>query len=173
MGKLILKKTNGIAGNIDLTSDSIDLTPIFQILSTITPAQETNTSATPTQQPAPSAETEMPAMTLPLSNFVFQASIKKCYLNALEIANILAAAKIDGGKVELNPFKLTLNNTPVNSNVKLNLGVPGYQYDISGTVNGLNLSPILTSFMPDLAATVNGVLYTDIAIKGLEQQAKV
>ncbi len=167
-GKINLEKTNAIAGNINLTSDSIDLTPVFQIFSAAIPTEEAKTVPAPTttQQPAPSTETEMPAITLPLSNFVFQASVKKCYLNALEIANILAAAKIDGGKVELNPFQLTLNNTPVNSNVKLNLGVPGYQYDISGTVNGLNLSPILTSFMPDLAATVNGVLYSDLAIKG-------
>ncbi|HON07897.1 MAG TPA: AsmA family protein, partial [Verrucomicrobiota bacterium] len=163
-GKINLEKTSAIAGNVNLTSDSIDLTPIFEILSATTAS--TNTSVNPTPQPTTSAEAEMPPVTLPLSNFVFQASIKKLYLNSLEVVNILAATKINGGQVELNPFQLALNNTPVNFNAKLNLGVPGYQYDIAAKVPGLNLSPIISSLKPDLATTVNGVLYSDIVVKG-------
>jgi hypothetical protein len=43
-------------------------------------------------------------------------------VSAIEPAFFL---KLDGGRVILNPFKLTLNGAPVNSTVALDLGVPG------------------------------------------------
>jgi len=161
-GKIDLSNT--IAGNIALLSDSIDLTQLYSIFAGAAPKEEEKKKAT--KQSQPSVETEPPPIVLPLSNFVFKASVKRFYLNEIAITNIQVVSKINGSMIDLDPCQLTLNGSPVNIKTKLNLGVPGYQYDLMLNSQALPLAPIVSSFKPDLAATVNGFLYGDIAVKG-------
>lgn len=163
-GKIDFSKTNAIAGKIDLTSDSFDLTPIYNMFAGSTTKEESKPKSK--QEPAKSVDTEPPPITLPLSNFVFNALVKRFYLNQLAITNIVVSSKINGGMVELDPCQLSLNGTPVNFKSKLNLSVPGYQYDLTLKAYGLDLTPIVASLKPDLAATLNGTIYSDISVKG-------
>jgi hypothetical protein len=163
-GRLNLEKTNAISGNIAVTSDSIDLTPLYSMLSAPPSKEEVSKKTAPGAPP--SVTTEPPAIILPMSNFVFNAAIKRFYLKEIAITNVQVASRITGGMIDLDPCQLTLNGAPVNIKSRLNLAVPGYQYDIALNSQSLPLAPIVSSLKPELAATLNGFLYGNIAVKG-------
>lgn len=167
-GKVDMSLSNVYSGVIQMTSDAIDLTKVYALLNELAPAEEKGGKETnkSDKNPTPSVETEPPPVTLPLSNFTFAVNIKKLCLNDVQIDNLQTTAKIDRTIVDINPFKLTFNGAPVDMMTKLNLGIPGYQYDIFMKIIGLPLSPIITSFKPDLKLTSAGEIYSEIAVKG-------
>ena len=105
-------------------------------------------------------------MTLPLSNFTAQASIRRLYLHEVEIADWQATTKIDGGHVVVNPFKLALNGAPVTSTVDLDLGVAGWKYDTSLSAQAIPLAPLVNTFQPERKGQVGGTLTAQAQIKG-------
>ena len=64
-------------------------------------------------------------MNLPLQ-FIAEANLGQVYLHEIAITNWQTTAKVDGGKITLDPCRLTLNGAPVNASVDLDLGVKGY-----------------------------------------------
>jgi hypothetical protein len=63
-------------------------------------------------------------------------------------------------------LKLAINGAPVNGNVALNLGVPGYTYDIALNMDRVPLEPFAKSFASGQAATYAGLLVADAKIRG-------
>jgi hypothetical protein len=55
---------------------------------------------------------------LPLQ-FTAEANLGQVYLHEIAIANWQTTAKIDGGKIVLDPCRLTLNGAPMGSVVKV------------------------------------------------------
>jgi len=73
---------------------------------------------------------------------------------------------MDGGKVTLDPFQLTLNGAPVSAKTDLNLGVPGYQYDVAFTADKIPVEPLANSFSPEYRSQAKGELLASLQVKG-------
>jgi len=87
-------------------------------------------------------------------------------LHEVEIADWQTTVKIDGGHVVMNPFKLTLNGAPVNSTVDLDLGVPGWKYDVSLSAQAIPLVPLVNSFQPERKGQIGGTVTAQGHVSG-------
>ena len=74
--------------------------------------------------------------------------------------------KIDGGHVVMKPFQLVLNGAPVNATADLDLGVPGYKYDVGFNAQGIPLAPLVDTFQPARAGQMGGTLNANAQIGG-------
>ena len=84
----------------------------------------------------------------------------------MDIADFQTTVKIDGGHVVVNPFKLTLNGAPVNSTMDLDLGVPGWKYDMSFGAQAIPLTPLVDSFQPERKGQIGGTLTANGKVSG-------
>jgi uncharacterized protein involved in outer membrane biogenesis len=174
-GKVDMSQTNAIQGNLKLAADSLDLTTYYDLFMGQKKAPATAAATAPAQPAAPApppaaapggADQEPAAMKLPLHNFTAEAAIGRCYLHEVDIANFQATVKIDGGHVVVNPFKLTLNGAPASSTVDLDLGVPGWKYDVSLSGQAIPLAPLVNSFQPERAGQVGGTVTAQGKVSG-------
>src|SRR5439155_595940 len=106
------------------------------------------------------------AKQLPFRNFAADVSIGRFYLREVEITNLQTTAKIDGGHVLLNPFTLALNGAPVNANADLDLGIPGYKYDVSFNTKAVPLAPLVNSFDPEQKGRLGGTFTAQAKASG-------
>ncbi len=172
-GHIDMTQSNATTGNIKLVADSLDLTTYYDLFggqkqntSPAKPAQE-ETSHPASSAPASAApEQEPPAKQLPLKNFTADASIQRLYLHEVEITNFQTTVKIDGGHVVMNPFQLGLNGAPVKSGIDVDLGVPGYKYDVSFNAQAVPLAPLVDSFEPDRKGILSGTLTAQAKVNG-------
>lgn len=173
-GHVDMSQTNAIQGALKLTSDTFDVSPYYEIYSTKAEAAKANknapkTATTPapkTEQASANANTEPPAKNLPFKNLTFDANIKHLYVEETEIANLQTAIKIDGSRVQLNPCQFSLNGGPVNATIDLNLGVPGYEYNIIFTGTNIPVQPLADTFSPEYSGRAKGDLFANLQIKG-------
>src|SRR5439155_24609068 len=146
---LDMSDTNATTGNLKLAADSLDLTSFYDLFAGAKKPEKKRRDSTSTpQSPAPSsapgdANREPEAIKLPFHNFNAEVTMGRCYLREVEITNFLTDAKIDSGHVLLNPFKLALNGAPVSTTVDLDLGVPGYKYDLTFNAGAVPLAPLV------------------------------
>jgi hypothetical protein len=103
---------------------------------------------------------------LPFTNFVAEVNVRRLYLHELEITNWQTTAKIDGGRVVLNPFKLALNGAPMSSTVDLDLAVRGYKYAIDFNAQNLPFAPLVNTFAPERKGQLGGSLSAQGKISG-------
>lgn len=168
-GNVDASKSNAITGHLKLAAESLDVTRYYDLF-----AGKSKPAASPTAtKPAPAPETapanpdqEPPAMTLPFQNFTFDLNISRFYLREVAITNLLSTARIDGGHVVLKPCSLTLNGAPVSATVDLDLGMPGYKYDVAFDVKFVPLAPLVNSFMPDRKGQMAGATTASAQLKG-------
>jgi uncharacterized protein involved in outer membrane biogenesis len=171
-GQLDMSQTNAIQGNLKLVADSLDVTSYYDLfLGQKTAPGKPPATATPRTAPAPApgkvdANKEPEAMKLPLHNFTAAANIRRLYLHEVEIADWQTTVTIDGGHVVLNPLKLTLNGAPVNTTLNLDLGVPGYKYDVSLSALAIPLAPLVNSFQPERKGILSGTLTAHAKLGG-------
>ncbi len=172
-GKVDMAQSNAITGNLKLTAESLDVTPYYDLFMGQKPASSTpaGQASAPAPTPAPTPgppkpETEPAAINLPFQNFTSDASVGRFYLRELAITNFLTTVKIDDGRVVLDPFQLILNGAPVSAKTDLNLGVPGYQYDLSLTADKIPIEPLANSFSPEYAGQAKGDLLANLQVKG-------
>jgi uncharacterized protein involved in outer membrane biogenesis len=169
-GRVDLSDTNATQGNLKLTAESLDVTAYYDLFTAntnpVTAAKPSQSGGTPSQ-PAPSKpEHEPDAVHLPFRNFVAEANIGRFYLREVEITNLVTSVKVDGGHVVLNPLQLSLNGAPVNGNVDLDLGVPGYRYTVQLDANRIPVAPLANSFAPSYRGKAQGDLIAKLNIKG-------
>ncbi len=88
------------------------------------------------------------------------------YLHEITMQNVQVTAKVDGGKIALNPCQLRLNGAPVNANVNLDLGVKGYLYALTFQMDQVPLEPIADTFSPATRGQYQGLLIANANIKG-------
>ena len=86
-------------------------------------------------------------MNLPIEQVVAEINIGQFYLREVEIKDWRGTAKIEGSRVLVNQFQLAMNGAPVKFEADLNLGVKGYVYDVSGSMDGVPLEPLANSFV--------------------------
>ena len=164
-GRVDLSNTNAIQGALKLVAESLDVTPYYDLFAD-KPKPEVSASTPPAPTPAPSPKTEPPAVKLPFQNFTMDVDIGRFFLREVDIAKLQTGVKLDGGHVVLKPFQLALNGAPVSANVDLNLGVPGYQYDITFKADKIPLEPLANTFVPDKRGMYKGQLIANAQIKG-------
>jgi len=164
-GKVDFSKTNAIAGNLKFTADTMDMTRYYDLFSgkskpVATTSQSTNAA------PAPVSNKEPDAMNLPVGDFIFDATVNRFYLREVDVANFQMTTKINGSHVALKPCQFTLNGAPVNVDVDLNLGVPGYEYNVNFNASNVPIAPLANSFSPTYKDKAKGDLAANAQIKG-------
>ncbi len=166
-GRVDFSDTNAVQGSVKLTADSLDVTKYYDLFSGDTnkvqkPSAEVGTPS----QSILDLTKEPDAIHLPVKNFTIDANIGKLYLREVEITNLATLVKLDGGRVLLNPMRLALNGAPINATANLDLGVPGYSYDLSFKADRVPLAPLVNSFEPERKGEIGGTLNADAQIKG-------
>ncbi|MDB6123027.1 MAG: hypothetical protein JWQ71_2020, partial [Pedosphaera sp.] len=169
-GQVDLSQTNGTQGTLKLTSQALDVTRYYDLFAG-KKAEAPTAKATPApsgtiSNPQPNPNAEPAAVNLPLRNSSVDVNIARFYLRELEITNLQTTAKIDGGHVLLKPFQLAINGAPVNATVDLNLGVPGYQYDVNLSADKIPIAPLANSFSADYKDRAKGDLIANVQLKG-------
>ena len=169
-GKVDMTRSNLYSGRLKLSADSLDFTPYYDMFAA---DQKTNAPAAAVPAPAPTTTAstqpagEPPAVTnIPLRDFTFEAEIGKLFLREVAITGFIEKTRIDGGKVDVNPFQLVLNGAPVSAKIALDLGVPGYVYDVNFVADKIPLPPLVNSFQPARRGQISGTASATTQIKG-------
>lgn len=168
-GTVDMTKTNAIIGSLKLAADSLDVTRYYDLFTankSPAPAAANAQAQQPAAATAENANQEPDAMKLPFGLFTVDAKIGKFYLREVSVSDLTASAKIDGSHVTLDPCQFTMNGSPVNMSIDLNLGVPGYEYGIVFNAKGIPIAPLANSFSTDYAGRAKGDFFADINIKG-------
>lgn len=166
-GKVDMSNPEAISGALKLAADALDFTGYYDLMA----EKPASTTAQPTQttSPAPSSpseDKEPDPVKLPLQNFTFEANMGHIYLREVDVANFRLLTKIDGGHVVLQPCELSLNGAPVSAQVDLDLGVPGYKYNVAFNAQAIPLTPIVNTFQPARKGQIGGQLLADAKIQG-------
>ena len=164
-GKVDYAQPNAVHGNLKLNADSLDLTSYYDLFAGGSRSGAKSAPAAAPEEAVP-ANQEPPAKNLPFKNFTLAVDIAKLYLHEVEVADWQATVNLDGGQVIVKPFRFTLNGAPVNATADLNLGVPGYRYDVAFNADRLPVAPLVDSFMPDRKGQMGGTLTATTQIKG-------
>lgn len=167
-GQLDFSKTNAVKGHLLVQSDAFDVTPFYDLYAAPEPEKkaqsEEKTSTQPASEPKPNEEPD--AVKLPVEQVVAEVNIGQFYLREMEIKNWRGTTKIEGSHVLLNPFQLTMNGAPISVTADLNLGVKGYEYDFSASLDKVPLEPLANSFMPESKGAYQGTIIANADIKG-------
>ena len=89
-----------------------------------------------------------------MTNFIAEAAIGRIYLHEVQITNLQATVKINGPRIDVNPFKLWLNGAPASTTVALDLGVPGYKYNVAASALADLMARPTTVTLDELVMTV-------------------
>jgi hypothetical protein len=171
-GQVDMSQTNALEGALKLAAESIDVTPYYDLFAsnqgTNAPAQPAPPAPAPAQPAAaPTAPpAESPPMTLPIKNFTLDTAIGQFYLRHVALTNLQAGLKLGPSNVNINPLQVLVNGGPVNGTIALNLGVPGYAYDINLKGAQVPLAPLADSFAADYKGRAKGDLGWNIQIQG-------
>jgi hypothetical protein len=166
-GRLDFSNSNAVQGNLKLAADALDLTRYYDLF-TGGSAAPAKTAATTTSAAPASAkpDQEPPAVKLPLRNFTLAVDLRRLYLHELAVSNFLTTVKIDGSQIAVNPFELALNGAPVAATADVDLGVPGYKYNVTFTAKKVPLAPLMDTFQPARAGQMGGTLTAAAQITG-------
>ena len=167
-GSVDYSQTNAVRGNLKLTADSLDVTSYYDLFAGGPKGggKQPPTAASPAVATATDASQEPPAKNFPLKNFTVAADIGRIYLREVEITHWQTTVNVDGGHVTVKPFQLTLNGAPVNATVDLNLGVPGYKYDLTLGADRVPVAPLANTFMPDRKGQLGGTFTAQAKFSG-------
>jgi hypothetical protein len=172
-GKLDLSRTNSFGGDLQLAAEALDLTPYYDLLASppatnaapAAPAKPASAPARPVAV-ASKAPEEPPPVNLPLQNFNLAINIGQLYLRELAIHNWQTTTKIDSNHVRVAPLQLLVNGAPCKGTVALNLGVPGFQYDLALNADNVPIGPIADTFAPEQKGKIKGNFVLASQIKG-------
>jgi uncharacterized protein involved in outer membrane biogenesis len=165
-GQVDYSQPNAVRGNLKLTADSLDVTSYYDLFVGGPKGGNKPAAASPAGATATDANQEPPAKNFPLKNFTVVADIGRFYLREIEITHWQTTVTVDGGHVTVKPFKLALNGAPVNGTADLNLGVPGYRYDVAVGADRVPVAPLVNTFMPDRKGQMGGTLTANAQVKG-------
>lgn len=167
-GQMDMSQSNAVKGKLTLSSDSIDLTPFYDLYAAkgeAAAAEQSKTAAKPAPA-APDTNQEPEPANLGVKDLALDVTIGKFFLREIAIADLQVSTKIVGNKVAMKPVQLTLNGAPLKANVDLDLGVPGYAYDVSFSADRIPLEPIANSFVPEKRGQYKGDVLANVQVKG-------
>lgn len=159
-----------LAGNLVIKSDGLDVTPFMDLFmpeeATKEPAAEAPPAEQPPAPPAPKPEQEPDAIELPIEKFNVEVALATFFAREIAVSNYVTKVAIVGSKVNVDPVSLTFNGAPLNAKADLNLGVPGYEYDVALKIDHLPIAPLVDTFSPEFKGKIKAEIITDVAIKG-------
>jgi len=165
-GELDFAKPDALKGGFQLVAESVDVTPYYDLFMGGSPASK-GPSGTPAPAPPTSGPQREPdPIKLPVELLTFQAKVGKFFLREVAAENFEAGVRIESTRIEVQPLQLALNGAPIQSGMKLNLGVPGYEYDLSFSAGGVPVRPFANSFVPMLKDRIEGTIQAGGKIKG-------
>lgn len=172
-GTVDLSKPDAITGGLKLAADSLDMTRYYDLVATKPPSaapsgapSKLGKSSSPPAPAEAAPEQEPAAVKLPFQNFTCDVEVGRFYLRELDVSNLQATAKIDGGHVVLKPFQMRVNGAPVDADVDADLGVPGYRYNLSFNAQAVPLAPLINTFQPERKGQIGGQLIASVQLQG-------
>jgi hypothetical protein len=169
-GRLDLSKSNAWTGNMKVTSEGLDVTPYYDLFAKKTEKQPagakdtTSSSRRPASKPAD--EREPAPVKLPFTQFAADVNIAKFFLREVAVSNLVTKATYENARASVNPMSMTLNGAPVNMTALMNLGVPGWEYDVKAKLDGVPVEPLANTFNPEQRGLYKGSLIAGAEIKG-------
>lgn len=165
IGRLDLSTPGLTQGQLSIKSEALELTQLYDIF--VGGKSTLPTGVNSPAEPAPSSpgNVEPEPMKLPLL-FTADASLGRVFLHELVITNCQTTVKVDGGKVVVDPCRLTLNGAPISASVDLNLGVKGYTYGLALLMDKVPLEPIANTFSPTNHGKYKGLILANAKING-------
>ncbi len=73
---------------------------------------------------------------------------------------------VTGGKINIDPWQLSLNGAPIQAKADVNLEVPGYQYNVNFEAHQVPVAPLVNTFQPDRKGKLGGTLFATAQFKG-------
>ncbi len=168
-GHVDLSTNNPAPGQLSIRSDAFDLTEFYDLFASkkvkatpattaTAPAPATTTTAAPAQ-PAGAAH-------LPVRQLSTDLQIGHLYLREIDAADVRGTAVIQTNQVSLQPFSMQLNGAPMRLQALIDLGVPGYGYDLTLGAERIPLQPLVNSFSAQ-SNKLRGDLTAHAQIKGV------
>ena len=159
-GRLAFETNNAASGQLTLTSPGLDFAPLADAFSAA--------SSSPTSRPSPPAgETPLGSpIHLPVGHLTLDSKLDGVFYKEVAISNWVGRVEILRDQVTVNPFTLTLNGAPVSATAAVNVGVPGYVYDVKGRLPGVPVGPLAKSFLTGEQADLGGTLDASADVKG-------
>jgi uncharacterized protein involved in outer membrane biogenesis len=125
------------------------------------------TAATPTTPATPGeAEAEPGPLKLPIQQFTADLKIDRLYAKSAVISNWVATAKLADNILVVAPFQLTANGAPLAGTAKLDLGKPGFAYEVGLQADRVPLAPLVDAFAPDRHGQLRGDLDAKLQMAG-------
>ena len=168
-GRVDLSDTNATQGELKLTAESLDVTRYYDLFAggdSKTPAATGGAPSAGTGSSGPASDQEPVATQLPFKNFRAEGSIQRFYLREIAASNLVVKVLLNGGQIQIAPFELQLNGAPLNANVNLDLGVPGYRYAVAFKADHLPFAPLVNTFQPERKGELGGTLWADAELNG-------
>ena len=174
-GRLDRSNPDAMNGGLKLAADTLDVTSyydLFESTSTTKPAARPSSrtgakSPPPSNEPEkPEIEKEPPGMRLPVNLLTADIQVGRCFLRELVLSDVNASARVESNRITIKPIVALLNGRTNTASIALNVGVPGYEYDITYNGDHLPLEPIANSFSPEYRGQAKGDIFVALNLKG-------
>ena len=162
-GQFDLSTPGVTKGRLAVRAETLDLTPLYDAFAGSQRAAAAPAGPAPASASAGNVEPE--PMTLPLQ-LTAEANLAQVYLHEINLQNCQVTAKVDGGKINLDPCRLLLNGAPVTASADLDLGVRGYIYALSFQMDKVPIGPIADTFSPATRGQYRGLIIANAHVKG-------
>jgi AsmA family/AsmA-like C-terminal region len=151
---------------VKITSDGIDLDPIYDLLmGGRTTAGKESPKTTPATLREPSSTLGKPIQ-LPIQRLGFESEIARVHFREIAVTNWVTKVSTEGSRIQVQPLSLTLNGAPVSAAAKVDLGVQGYQYETTGSLDRIPVAPAVHSFVDRSLMEAEGTMSAKWSITG-------
>lgn len=151
---------------VRITSDGIDLDPLYDLFVVGRPAaRKDSTAPAPAGLPSDSPEPGKP-IPLPVQRLTFESEIARVHFREVAVTNWVTKISTEGSRIQVQPLSLTLNGAPVSVAAKVDLGVPGYRYETTGSLDRIPVAPALHSFVDRSLMEAEGTVSATWTIAG-------
>ncbi|MFM8422083.1 MAG: hypothetical protein ACKOEQ_18385 [Verrucomicrobiota bacterium] len=140
---------------LSIKSTALDLTPIYDLLS----------SATNAVRPARASGEPQP-VSLPFRQLTADLDIPRIFLHEIDVSDIRAKAAVQDNVATLDELGLRINDAPVQAKAKVDLRRPGYDYAASLSTAPIPIAPILNSFFPAMRQLARGSVLASADVRG-------
>lgn len=167
-GKLDLAGTTPATRSASFTvsSDGLDFTPLATAFG-VGGSSDSKAKAKPAAEPVSAGPQVEPApVTLPFSRLDTDVKIARIFLRDLVVSNFNTKIGINQDKVTADPFSLAINGAPVTARAAVNLGVPGFGYDLTFNASKIPVTPVASSVLGGEWVDLHGDVSAGLKLTG-------
>jgi type II secretion system protein N len=162
-GFIDLSEVDPTPSELQLTSASLDLTPLYNLFfpPTTTDTPPASPDSAPTDEQA-----EPEAMDLAWDNLKLQTRIDHLFLRETHLSNVVATTTLHGNTVRVDPLSASMQGAPLSGLLVLDLGLTGWRYELQLDAANLPLEPLVNSFVPEYSGQYRGLLQANLTLQG-------